>query len=153
MPGEALVTIGSKQWTVSVASTPAELVAGLSGIASMEANTGMLFDLGYEQIVTVSAEDMLFPLSIIFIGGNLLVTEVALLLAPGGSGTSSLPCKYFLEVNEGEAEGIVAGDAVTIELSEQPTEGIDISEIMNMMIMLVVVVMMMKMMTGVIPKE
>ncbi len=46
MPGQGSVTIGSKQWQVSVASTYQELISGLSGVASLPTNTGMLFDLG-----------------------------------------------------------------------------------------------------------
>jgi len=129
MPGQAIVTIKDRQWACSVASTPAELVTGLSGVPSIPPGTGMLFVLGYEQIVTVTAEDMLFPLSVVFFGGiptpgeedMLYVTEVAPLLAPGDWGTTSLPCRYFLEVNFGEADGSEAGDQVDIAFSAPPT--------------------------------
>ncbi len=121
MPGQAIVTIKDKQWHCSVASTPAELAAGLSGVPSMTHGTGMLFILGYEKIVTVTAEAMLFPLSVIFISDNRQVTEVALLLAPGDYGTTGLPCRYFLEVNAGEANDIAPGEPVSIELTAAPT--------------------------------
>jgi uncharacterized membrane protein (UPF0127 family) len=121
MPGQAIVTIRDKPWACSVASTPAELATGLSGVPGIPPGTGMLFVLPQEQIVTVTAVDMLFPLSVIFIGENLLVTEVALLLSPGDWGTTTLPCRYFLEGNVGEADGIEAGDPVSIELSATPS--------------------------------
>jgi len=120
MPGEAVVTIRDKQWSCWVASTPEELATGLSGVPSIAPGTGMLFILPQEQIVTVTAEGMLFPVSIIFIGGNLLVTEVALSLYPDDWGTTSLPCKYFLEVNFNEATGIKSGDMVSIQIAQVP---------------------------------
>jgi len=121
MAGQAMVTIKDKQWTCWVASTPAELASGLSGVPSIPAGTGMLFILPQEQVVTVTAEGMLFPLSVIFVGEDLRVTEVALLLAPGDYGTTSLPCRYFLEVNVGEADDISPGDVVSISFSAPPT--------------------------------
>jgi uncharacterized membrane protein (UPF0127 family) len=120
MPGQAIVTIRDKQWDCSVASTPAEMATGLSGVPSMPVGTGMLFALPQEQIVTVTAEYMLFPLSVIFIGENLLVTELALSMYPGNGGTTTLPCKYFLEVNLNEASGIEGGDAVSIQITQTP---------------------------------
>ncbi len=120
MPGQAIVTIRDRQWACSVASTPAGLAAGLSGGPGMPVGTGMLFVLPQEQLVTVTAVSMLFPLSVIFIGENLRVTEVALMLAPGDWGTTSLPCRYFLEVNAGEADGIEPGDTVSIQITQAP---------------------------------
>ena len=120
MPGQAIVTIKDRQWDCSVASTPAELVTGLSGVPSMPPGTGMLFVLPQEQIVAVTAEGMLFPLDVIFIGDNLLVTEAVFSLMPGDYGTTNLPCKYFLEVNASEAFGIEGGDAVSIQITQAP---------------------------------
>jgi len=120
MSGEAIVTIGNKQWSCWVASTYEELAHGLSGVASIPQDTGMLFILPQEQLVTVTAEDMLFPLGVVFIGENLQVTEVEPLLAPGDYGTTSLPCRYFLEVNAGETDGVLPGDAVSIEITAEP---------------------------------
>jgi uncharacterized membrane protein (UPF0127 family) len=120
MSGQAIVTIRDKQWTCSVASTYEELTTGLSGVPSMPAGTGMLFILPQQQIVTVTAEGMFFPLSVIFIDNNLLVTEVARLLTPGDEGTTSLPCRYFLEVNVGEADSIQPGDVVSLQITQAP---------------------------------
>ncbi len=120
MPGQAIVTIKDRQWACSVAGTPAELATGLSGVPSIPPGTGMLFVLPQEQIVTVTAENMLFPLSVIFISENLLVTEVAPLLSPGDWGTTNLPCRYFLEVNAGEADGIESGNTVSIQITQAP---------------------------------
>ncbi len=117
MPGQATVTIGTKQWECSVASTTEELLTGLSQVESIPAGTGMLFILPREQIVNITTEYMLFPLSVIFISEDVYVTEMAPMLPPGGGGITTLPCRYFLEVNAGEAEGITPGDPVNIVLS------------------------------------
>ncbi len=115
MSGKAIVTIRDKQWQVNVASTPTDLQTGLSGVPSMPPGTGMLFDTGIEWYITVTTEDMLFPIDIIFISENLNVTEVAFNVGPGSWGVSR-PARYFLEVNAGEADDIVPGDTVNIEL-------------------------------------
>lgn len=146
MPGTAVVVIKDKQWSVNVATTPSELTTGLSGVASIPAGTGMLFDLGAEQIITVTAEEMLFPTDVIFIDSNLLVTEVAFGLMPGDFGVTSLPARYFLEVNAGEAEGILGGDAVSITITQAP--GFDWSSIINFAMPLVVLGLVFPLITG-----
>jgi len=80
---------------------------------------GMLFILPLEQVVTVTAADMLFPIGVIFIGGDFKVTEVIPLLSPGERVTGTLACQYFLEVNAGEADEINPGDVVS--MSELPS--------------------------------
>jgi len=142
MPGQALVTIGENQWSVEVATTSAELISGLAGVASIPPWTGMLFDLGSEHIVTVNAYEMLFPLSIVFIGGDLRVTEVVPLLAIGDDVTSSSPCRYFLETNLGEVDNIELGDLVVITGYTPSTTG----SIFGLMVTVMIVTMMMKMM-------
>lgn len=122
---QAVVIIGTngvekKRWTCSVARTYAELAAGLSNVASMLPDVGMLFVLPSTQIITVVTSDMLFPLDVIFIGEDLAVTEVVQNLPPGTSVASSSPCTYFLEVNASETEGIVAGDDVQIMNTDIP---------------------------------
>lgn len=151
MPGQAVVVIRDKEWVVSMATTPQELLVGLSGVESIPAGTGMLFDLGAEQIITVTAENMLFPVSVIFIDSNLKVTEVALLLMPGDFGTTSLPARYFLEVNVGEAVGIEDGDAVSITITQAP--GFDWSSIIVYIMPLVVLGLVFPLITGMLRKE
>ena len=69
----------------------------------------MLFDMGYEQTITVTTEPMLFPLDIAFLSEALEVTEVYPNVAPGYQVNSIAPARYFLEVNAGELEGITEG--------------------------------------------
>jgi len=115
MPGTATLTINSTQWQVSVATTPSELTQGLGGLPSIPANTGMLFDLGYETIITVTTEPMLFPLDIAFISSSLVVVDIARNVQPDCLITSDVPARYFLEVNAGELSGVAIGDAVVIQ--------------------------------------
>ena len=123
MTGQAVVTIRDKQWQVSVASTPQELVNGLGGVEGIPPGTGMLFDTGWEQIIQVTTVPMLFPIDIAFFSQSLAVTEVYRNIEPGFIVTPTVPARYFIEVNAGELESIEAGDVALIEilsLSETP---------------------------------
>ena len=150
MPGQATVTIGDKQWSVSVANTYAELTSGLSGVESIPPQTGMLFDLGYDQSqIDINMSQMLFPLDIIFINSTQGVRGVMSDVQPGEidvrfEATTTPGARCFLEVNAGEAQGIEVGDDVAIQGYAQPTQ-LDISSLMNFMLIMVVVVMMFKM--------
>jgi len=76
----------------------------------------MLFDLGWEQTVQVTTVPMLFPLDIAFFSETLVVTEVYRNIKLGYIVTSTLPARYFLEVNAGDLEGIDTGDHALVEL-------------------------------------
>jgi len=117
MAGQAAVTVRNKQWNVSVATSPWELTKGLGGLASIPSGTGMLFDLGYPQTIQVTTVPMLFPLDIAFLSDTLVITEVYRNVQPGYLVTSTLPARYFLEVNAGELEGIDTGDKATVEIT------------------------------------
>jgi len=117
MSETATVTIGEKQWAVDVAASPSELAAGLGGVGSIPAYTGMLFDLGIEQAVTVTTEPMLFSIDIIFISEDLAVVGVVENVVPGHLVAGETPVRYFLEVNAGETEGVVGGDDVEIAVA------------------------------------
>lgn len=140
----AEVAIGGRQWSVWVAQTSSELVAGLSGVANMPSWTGMLFDLGTERRVTVNAYKMLFPLSVVFIGEDLVVTEVVPLLSIGHDVTSVVPCRYFLEVNVGEADVIDPGDGMVITGYTPSASGSIIELVATVMIVAMMMQMMVK---------
>jgi len=116
MAGQAVITIDDRKWSVSMASSPWELAQGLGGIPEIAPEMGMLFDLGYEQIIQVTTVPMLFPLDIAFISDDMVVLEVYRSIEPGYIVTSTLPARYFLEVNAGELDTIDAGDKASIEL-------------------------------------
>ncbi len=106
LAGQAVVVIGSKQWAVNVASTYAELTSGLSGVASIAANSGILFDMGVDQArIDVNMSQMLFSLDIIFINSASGVVGVLHDVQPGESASfqaaNTLGARYFLEVNTG----------------------------------------------------
>ena len=110
MPGQAVVTIRDRQWLVSLATTPWELVQGLSGIPAVPAGTGVLSDVGWGQIVTVNTQPVLFPIDVAFLSDLMIVTEVYQNVPPGHLVTSGLPARYVLKVNAGELGGVRAGD-------------------------------------------
>ena len=116
MSGQAIIIIGDKQWQVSIADTPWELTQGLGGLPELAPGTGMLFDLGWDQTVQVTTVPMLFPLDIAFFSETLVVTEVYRDIQPGYIVTSTLPARYFLEVNAGELDGTDTGDRATVEV-------------------------------------
>jgi len=115
MSGTAIITIGSDQWEVSLATTYWELTQGLGGITTIPSGTGMLFDLGTEQTIQVTTVPMLFPLDIAFLSSSLVVTEVVSDVSPGYIITSSYPARYFMEVNAGELQGVEVGDQASVE--------------------------------------
>ena len=113
MLGQALVTINENQWSVSLATTYSELTTGLSGVASLPAGTGMLFVLPARQLVTVDTSEMLFPIDIIFIKDD-AVLSIASNIQPGYLVEEATPIDMFLEVNAGEAALVEAGDTVSV---------------------------------------
>ncbi len=115
MPGQATVTIRDKQWQVGIASAPWELTQGLGGIPQIPQSTGMLFDLGVEQTVTVTTEPMLFSLDIAFLSEAMVVTEIYRNIQPGYMVTSTSPARYFLEVNAGELDGVDIGSQASVD--------------------------------------
>jgi uncharacterized membrane protein (UPF0127 family) len=121
MAGQAVVTIRDRQWQASLATSYLELTQGLSEILQIPSGTGMLFDLGYDTIFTVTTKEMLFPIDIIRINSSMAVTDVAHNVLPGQLINSASPARYFLEVNAGEADDIVPADQVAIQLMVSAT--------------------------------
>ena len=146
MPGQAIITIRDKQWQVSIADTPWELMQGLSGLPEILPRTGMFFDTGSTQIIQATTIFMLFPIDIAFFSETLVVTEVYRNIEPGYIVTSTTPARYFLEVNAGEAWDVQPNDSVTITGYTPPTA--TTSSAIELMVSVLVVTMMMKMITG-----
>jgi len=116
MAGQATVKIGDREWYVDVATLTWELSQGLGGISGLPAGTGMLFDLGWEQIIEVTTVPMLFPLDIAFLSEDMKVTELYREVVPGYILTSQLSARYFLEVNAGELAEMEAGSQAEVSL-------------------------------------
>ncbi len=154
MAGQLTVRISDKEWLVSLAEAPWELTQGLGGIPEIPQGTGMLFDLGFEQAVTVTTEPMLFPLDIVFLSESLAITEIYRNVLPGYHVSSTLPARYFLEVNAGELEGVDSGSQVSVDslpLQEVPVAPDWVSPVVSFMgftLMSVFMVGMVKDLTG-----
>ncbi|GEM_PF-1001309 len=150
MSGTGSITIRNRQWVVSLTSTYAELTTGLSGVESIPAGTGMLFDLGTDySVIQIDMTQMLFPLDIIFINSAQGVVGVMHNVQPGETDVrfeaiSTPGARWFLEVNAGEAEGISVGDDVAIQGSVATTQP-NIASILNFVIIFMIVVFMGKM--------
>ena len=128
MPGTATVVINGNEWSVNVANTTSELIAGLSGVASIPAGTGMLFILPARQVATVQTNEMLFLIDIIFIKDN-TVLSIASNIEPGLLVEEATPCDGFLEVNALEAALVNVGDIVDVEITTEAPVGFDFSSI------------------------
>jgi uncharacterized membrane protein (UPF0127 family) len=145
MAGQAVVTIRNNQWQVCLATDYLELTQGLSDIPQIPSGTGMLFDLGYDTIFTVTTKEMLFPIDIIRISRSMVVTDIAHNVLPGQLITSASPARYFLEVNAGEANGISPSDHAAVQLmaSEVPMQ-IDVSGIVITLLAMVLMAAMVR---------
>jgi len=123
------VTIGDKQWSVSVAQWPWELTKGLGGVSSIPSMTGMLFNMGAAQVTGVTTEQMLFTIDLAFISSDYKVAEVHQHVPPGVVMYSTAPALFFLEVNDGELDGVNVGDTVAIDMQTNP-----ISEVIQQLV-------------------
>lgn len=136
MPGQATVVIGDKSWSCSVASLPAEMTSGLSGVEGIAAETGMLFDMGtdYEHI-DINTSEMLFSLDIIFINSGGQVVEVLHDVEPNESAFfdagEGLGAKYFMEISSGEATSVSVGDTAVIDYTQ---EGLSLGSILGLVV-------------------
>jgi len=121
------VTIGAKSISVEVADSNETRAKGLSGRASLDHNSGMLFVFTSKKVAPgFWMKDMQIPLDIIWIsddkvlkiGKNLPIPEAGtpdnklIIYTPGA------PFDYVLEVNAGfsDQNSIKEGDPVTLSL-------------------------------------
>jgi uncharacterized membrane protein (UPF0127 family) len=133
MAGQVRVTIADKEWLVSLANTPWELMQGLGGIPEMPQATGMLFDMGYEQTIHATTAPMLIPLDIAFFSEAMAITDIYRNIPPGYLVTSTLLARYFLEVNAGELDGVDSGSQASFEFLA-PVTVVEASDLVTPMI-------------------
>ncbi len=147
----ATVSIGTTTWAVTLASSAAELTAGLSGVASIDVQTGMLFDMAADQdVITINMASMLFNLDIVFMNSDGHVVGVARDAVPGVNiafdAAGGDGARYFLEMNAGEAVDVSVGDIAVIDVGEVVDSTLDINTIITPLITVMMVGMMVKMM-------
>jgi len=101
------LTIGARQITVALASTPDVQEQGLSGTSSLADGEGMLFVFPTANSIPFWMKDMRYPIDIIWIGADKTVVDISAGLAPAtypGKFSSKAMDQYVLEVPSGFAE-------------------------------------------------
>lgn len=116
-----ILTIGSFEVEVEVASTPPEKSRGLSGRESLPIGRGMLFVFEGPRRYSFWMKDMLFPIDIIWIGENKEIVDITYDARPESYPLHfqpRYPAQYVLEVKSGWAQsrGIQVGDDVEFSL-------------------------------------
>lgn len=112
----ATVDINDVIWNGPYLSTIQELSEGLAGVESIPQGVCAFFDMGAQTMITVTVQEMLFPLDIIFIDENFNVVQVSENVVPGAPNISCT-ARYFVEMNAGEAAAVNIGDVATISIS------------------------------------
>ncbi len=122
-PPGSVVQIGEASFRVDVAVTGAERSLGLSGRATLEPDTGMLFVYDSDGPRTFWMPDMRFPLDMIWIRSDCVVNGVTANVPNPPENTlrdqlprypSDGPVRFVLELNAGQAaaHGITTDDKV-----------------------------------------
>ena len=122
-PPGSVVQIGETSFSVDVAVTGAERSQGLSGRATLEPDTGMLFVYDSDGPRTFWMPDMHFPLDMIWIRSDCVVTGVTANVPNPPASTprdqlprypSDGPVRFVLELKAGQAaaHGITTDDKV-----------------------------------------
>ena len=145
------VAIGAKNWYAWVATTTSEIASGLGGQLSLPSGSGMLFSLPTRQRVTVTTVPMLFNLDIAFIKDG-VVSQIEQDVAPGRSIPSDETVDSFFEVNAGDLDGIIVGDAVSTEVYSIAQQA-DMTPMMTQMMTVIIVVVMMSVVMGMFKTE
>ena len=122
-PTGSVVQIGEAAFRVDLAVTGAERSQGLSSRATLEPDTGMLFVYDSDGPRTFWMPDMHFPLDMIWIRSDCIVTGVTANVPNPPENTpreglpkypSDGPVRFVLEINAGQAasHGITTDDKV-----------------------------------------
>ncbi len=119
----ATVTIKDTKFKVEVAKEPKDRETGFSGRNSLSDKNGMIFKFDHPDYYSFWMKSMKFPLDIIFISNDKVVTIYKNLEAPSKDNESlrtyqpTAPSDIVLEINAGLSDkyGIKEGDKVKIE--------------------------------------
>ena len=122
---KAKVSIDNRTFSVEVATTSAEQQQGLSGRSSLPTDQGMLFMFKTPNRYAFWMKGMKFPLDIVFIKDNKIVSIAHNVPVPKNANDTNLPVylpdapvNYVLEINAGQAAqyDFQKGDDVGIKL-------------------------------------
>lgn len=126
LPKGSTVTIDKHTFSVDVAKTQASQEQGLSGRRNMAIDHGMLFVFNYPAYQTFWMKDMLFPLDMLFIKGDTIVTIYQYIPIPQKNAPdsslpvyiSTQPTDKVLELNSGvvKSDKINIGDRISYSL-------------------------------------
>lgn len=123
---EKTITVGSKTIQVQIANTETEREQGLSGIASLDANKGMLFVFDTNVTAVFWMRGMLIPLDMIWIeSGKIIQIDKNIPKPDPNTPDAQLktyspgqPVDRVLEVNAGfsDKNNVKVGDSVNLSL-------------------------------------
>ena len=123
------MTVEGFTFGVDVADTPARRSLGLGQRDELARERGMWFDMGGTGSATFWMRGMRFPIDIVWISDDLVVTGVAERLSFPEPGTldsalplysSGVPIRYVLEINAGLAEELGIGEGSVVTFTPQP---------------------------------
>ncbi len=122
--GTTTIKLGNTQYSMEIAKTPSQQYKGLGGRTSLCPNCGMIFVFPFNSILPFWMKDTLIPLDMIWIKDD--GTIVSIQTAPTDSDPSnpkkiyqnSVPAKYVIELNAGDAQkiGLKENDKININL-------------------------------------
>lgn len=102
------IYIGNKKFNVTIVRNELDRIQGLRGVKSLEPNEGMLFDFEGVADISMTMEDTLIPLDIVFIDNEFEVVSVQKAKPNSPDLISEDDIRYVLEVNQNS--GIEEGD-------------------------------------------
>jgi len=113
------IQIGTQDITVEIAETQPAKETGLSGIRSLEQNTGMLFVYEAADFHTIWMPDMRFSIDVLWIDADGYIVDAVRHMSPDSYPevfSPSTPAKYILEVPAGflEENNVNIGDIVEL---------------------------------------
>jgi len=121
-PKATVITVNTKEVQVTLATTKEARIKGLSGVASLDPNSGMLFVFSPKASPIFWMKDMLIPLDMIWISGNkvIKINKDIPIPQPGtpdnklSTYSPNQPIDFVLEVNAGfsDKNNIKVGDSV-----------------------------------------
>lgn len=120
-----LLVINNHELQVEVVDTPEGRERGLMDRSQLDADHGMLFVFEREERRSFWMKNTLIPLSIAYIGGDLIIDEI-LQMTPHSTAPvpSRLPAMYALELNAGRFAELGIRPGHRLVLSDQLRERI-----------------------------